>query len=70
MLPVFLLAVRSVRNATREAGRRENNGIGNYSFGLPFKRVWRQRRTLFMSVYDCLHSVAVLFAKPLLINLD
>ncbi len=26
--------------------------------------------TLFMSVYDRLHSVTVLFAKPLLINFD
>jgi hypothetical protein len=38
------------------------------SFGLDFKKVWRQRRTLFVSVQDRLHSVAVLIAIPLLVN--
>ena len=39
------------------------------STALPFKKVWRQRRTFFVSVEDRLHSVAVLLAIPLLVNL-
>jgi hypothetical protein len=37
---------------------------------LPFKKVWRQRRTFFVPVYDRLHSVAVLLAIPFLIDFD
>ena len=55
------------RNAA-DAGEK-NTRIGNGLFGLPFKKVWRQRRTLFMSVQDRLHSVTVLLAIPLLVNL-